>query len=77
MVRLHLMYAAIDALLPIRVPGTLNEAPISDGHYRKRTDSAKYGNQEAVPLGAITLGVFSNPAGLLELGNSLPNFRQL
>jgi flagellar hook protein FlgE len=63
--------AAIDALLPIRVPGTLNEAPISDLSITENGQiTAKYGNQEAVPLGAITLGVFSNPAGLLELGNS-------
>ena len=63
--------AAIETLLPIQIPGSLNDAPISDLNISDNGQiTAKYGNQEAVPLGAITLGVFSNPAGLLELGNS-------
>jgi flagellar hook protein FlgE len=61
----------IEALLPIQIPSVrddlvMSELQISpDGRI-----SARYGEEEPVPISSLTLGIFSNPVGLKELGNA-------
>tara|TARA_B100000900_G_scaffold337912_1_gene299942 strand:- start:520 stop:1332 length:813 start_codon:yes stop_codon:yes gene_type:complete len=61
----------IDALLPIQIPAVRDELVMSelkiaaDGRI-----SARYGEQEPVAISSLTLGIFSNPVGLKELGNA-------
>jgi len=61
----------IDALLPIQIPAVRDELVMSelkiaaDGRI-----SARYGEQDPVAISSLTLGIFSNPVGLKELGNA-------
>ena len=61
----------IDSLLPIQIPSTRDDLVMSeleiaaDGRI-----SARYGEQEPVPISSLTLGIFSNPVGLKEVGNA-------
>ena len=61
----------IDALLPIQIPSTKDDLVMSelliegDGSI-----FARYGEQDPVPISSLTLGIFSNPIGLKELGKA-------
>ncbi|MEK9570757.1 MAG: flagellar hook basal-body protein [Paracoccaceae bacterium] len=58
-------------LLPIQIPVAVEDVVMSelkiseDGRI-----SARYGAQDLTPIASLTLGVFSNPVGLKELGNA-------
>ena len=58
-------------LLPIRIPMEQEDLLMSELNISENGNiSARYGGQEQTPLSSLVLGVFSNPAGLKELGNS-------
>ena len=61
----------IDALLPIQIPSIKDDLVMSE--LEKAADgriSARYGEEEPIPISSLTLGIFSNPVGLKETGNA-------
>lgn len=62
----------LDGLIPIQIPLTREDAPMSElkilGNGRI---AASYGTEVSYPIGTITLGLFSNHSGLKELGGGI------
>ena len=61
----------IETLFPMQIPASREDVVMSE---LKISDdgkiSARYGEQNLTPISSLTLGIFSNPVGLKELGNA-------
>ena len=61
----------LETLFPIQIPASREDVVMSE---LKISDdgkiSARYGEQNLTPISSLTLGIFSNPVGLKELGNA-------
>lgn len=61
----------LEVLQPIQIPSAKDDLVMSelkiagDGRI-----TARYGKEETVPISSLTLGIFSNPIGLKQLGNA-------
>ena len=61
----------IDTLFPIQIPAQREDVVMSELKITKDGKiSARYGEQNLTPISSLTLGIFSNPTGLKELGNA-------
>ena len=61
----------IEALQPIQIPSIRDDLVMSELEIAEDGRiSARYGEQDPVPISSLTIGIFSNPIGLKELGNA-------
>ena len=61
----------IEALQPIQIPSIRDDLVMSELEIAEDGRiSARYGKQDPVPISSLTIGIFSNPIGLKELGNA-------
>ena len=61
----------IEALQPIQIPSVRDDLVMSELEIAEDGRiSARYGEQDPVPISSLTIGIFSNPIGLKELGNA-------
>lgn len=61
----------IEALQPIQIPSIKDDLVMSELEIAEDGRiSARYGEQDPVPISSLTIGIFSNPIGLKELGNA-------
>ena len=61
----------IEALQPIQIPSIKDDLVMSELEIAEDGRiSARYGEQDPVPISSLTIGIFSNPMGLKELGNA-------
>ena len=61
----------IEALQPIQIPSIRDDLVMSELEIAEDGRiSARYGEQDPVPISSLTIGIFSNPLGLKELGNA-------
>jgi len=61
----------IETLFPIQIPARQEDVVMSELNISQDGKiSARYGEQDLTPISSLTLGIFSNPAGLKELGNA-------
>lgn len=61
----------IEALQPIQIPSFKDDLVMSELEIAEDGRiSARYGEQDPVPISSLTIGIFSNPLGLKELGNA-------
>ena len=61
----------IEALQPIQIPSIRDDLVMSELEIAEDGRiSARYGEQDAVPISSLAIGIFSNPIGLKELGNA-------
>ena len=61
----------IEALQPIQIPSIKDDLVMSELEIAEDGRiSARYGEQDAVPISSLAIGIFSNPIGLKELGNA-------
>ena len=61
----------IETLFPIQIPARQEDIVMSELNISQDGKiSARYGEQDLTPISSLTLGIFSNPAGLKELGNA-------
>ena len=61
----------IEALQPIQIPSIKDDLVMSELEIAEDGRiSARYGEQDPVPISSLTIGIFSNPLGLKELGNA-------
>ena len=61
----------IEALQPIQIPSIKDDLVMSEWEIAEDGRiSARYGEQDPVPISSLTIGIFSNPIGLKELGNA-------
>ena len=61
----------IEALQPIQIPSIRDDLVMSELEIAQDGSiSARYGEQDPVPISSLTIGIFSNPIGLKELGNA-------
>ena len=61
----------LEALLPIQIPSVKDDLVMSELEIAEDGRiSARYGEQDPVPISSLTIGIFSNPVGLKELGNA-------
>ena len=61
----------LEALQPIQIPSIRDDLVMSELEIAEDGRiSARYGEQDPVPISSLTIGIFSNPIGLKELGNA-------
>ena len=61
----------IETLFPIQIPTQQEDVIMSELKIAEDGKiSARYGEQNLTPISSLTLGIFSNPTGLKELGNA-------
>jgi len=61
----------LEALQPIQIPSIKDDLVMSELEIAEDGRiSARYGEQDPVPISSLTIGIFSNPIGLKELGNA-------
>ena len=62
----------VETLFPIQIPARQEDVVMSELNIAQDGKiSARYGDEENLtPISSLTLGIFSNPAGLKELGNA-------
>ena len=61
----------LEALLPIQIPSVKDDLVMSELEIAEDGRiSARYGEQDPVPISSLTIGIFSNPVGLKELGSA-------
>ena len=61
----------IEALQPIQIPSIKDDLVMSELEIAEDGRiSARYGEQDPVPISSLTIGIFSNPIGLKEFGNA-------
>lgn len=61
----------IEALQPIQIPSIKDDLVMSELEIAEDGRiSARYGEEDPVPISSLTIGIFSNPIGLKELGNA-------
>ena len=61
----------IETLFPIQIPTQQEDVIMSEIKIAEDGKiSARYGEQNLTPISSLTLGIFSNPTGLKELGNA-------
>jgi flagellar basal-body rod protein FlgG len=61
----------VETLFPIQIPAEKEDVVMSELKIAEDGKIlARYGEQDLTPISSLTLGIFSNPTGLKELGNA-------